>query len=181
MTVTCEDMIMAAASQPGSPCWATVQLLRVEIEGKAWASAKAPAWETDLEQSAAQTSENGFEGAVVRSLWWTLRSAPHMSTWTLALAQTAGADTSRAPQGLRQKGLGWLGRRKGKQREGRESRGRRDQQICCGPGALVAAAVLERLRWLKNVGRIFGGQTTPPLGFWRVCMHLSAPAHDALC
>lgn len=171
-------MTMAAAT---SPCWATVQMLGVGIGGKAWASAKAPVWGTDLEQQVAQMSENEFEGAGARSLCWTLRSAPQMSTWTLGLAPTAGANTSRARRGLCQKGLGWLGRRMRKQRERRESRGRRDQQIRCGPGALVAGAVQEQLRWLKNVGRIFGGQMTPPLGFWLACKHLSAPAHDALC
>lgn len=164
-----------------SPCWATVQMLGVGTGGKAWASAKAPVWGTDLEQLVAQMSASESEGAGVRSLWRTLRSAPQTWRWTSGPAPTAGANTSRARRGLRQKGQGWLGWRMRRQRAQRESRGRRDQQTRCGPAALAAAAVRERLRWLKSVGRIFGGPMTPPLGFWLACMHLSAPARDALC
>lgn len=43
----CNDMTVVAAT---SPCWATVQMLGVGNGGKAWASAKAPVWGTDLEQ-----------------------------------------------------------------------------------------------------------------------------------
>lgn len=43
-------------------------MLGVGTGGKAWASAKAPVWGTDLEKQVAQRSESEFEGAGV-SLW----------------------------------------------------------------------------------------------------------------
>ena len=70
---------MTNSLESASPCWATVQLSRVVIGGKAWASAKAPVWATGLGWLGARMSGNEFEGAAVRSLWETLRFLP--PTW----------------------------------------------------------------------------------------------------
>lgn len=157
-----------------SPCW-------VGTGDKVWASAKAPAWVTDHGRPVDQTIESESEGAGVRSLWKTLRFAPPTLMWTLEPGRTAVADTSWARQGPCQRGLALLGRRMRTGREGRQSRGTQGRRICCGPGALGAVAVQGLLHWSKNVGRNVGGWLMPPLGFWLVCMCLSAPLHDALC